>query len=109
MLNLDITNRVVALAFFSKKMLNFKFSQKKSVFVDQVLETIVAQVILPSGKKAVVASIYRPGTNHPTLSQSVQFSQSMDLLANLLNDISAEYDEIFIFGDFNIDVLKYNN
>ena len=33
----------------------------------------------------------------------------MDLLANLLNDISAEYDEIFIFGDFNIDVLKYNN
>ena len=33
----------------------------------------------------------------------------MELLANLLNDLSSIYDEMFIFGDLNIDVLKYNN
>ena len=94
---------------FFKKQVKFKILPEKSVFVDQILETLVAEFFLPSGKKAVVASIYRPGSNHPTLSQTEQFSQSMELLANLLNDLSSIYDEMFIFGDLNIDVLKYNN
>ena len=93
---------------YFKKEVKFKILPQKSVFVDQILETIVAEIILPLGKKAVVASIYRPGTNHPTLSQSDQFTQSMELLANLLNDLSSCYEEMFIFGDFNVDVLKYN-
>ena len=33
----------------------------------------------------------------------------MELLANLLNVVTSNYEEIYLFGDFNIDILKYNN
>ena len=33
----------------------------------------------------------------------------MELFSNLLNDLSTSYDTIFIFGDLNIDILKFNS
>ena len=52
---------------------------------------------------------FRPASNHPTLTQSEQLSQFMELFSNLLNDLSTSYDTIFIFGDLNIDILKFNS
>ena len=46
--------------------------------------------------------------NHPTLLSSQQFDQFFDLLSNILNDFSNSNTQVIIFGDFNLDVLKYN-
>ena len=56
-----------------------------------------------------MGSIYRPSSNHPTLTPNEQFEQSIELLSNLLSDLTSVYDEIYIFGDLNIDVLKYSS
>ena len=95
--------------FYFKNSVKFKLVNEKSIFVDQILESIVAEIFLPCNKKAVVLSIYRPASNHPTLTQSEQLSQFMELFSNLLNDLSTSYDTIFIFGDLNIDILEFNS
>ena len=95
--------------FYFKNEIQFRILTENSIFVDQVLETSLAEIVLPSKKKIVIGSLYRPGTNHPSLSSTEQFTQAMELLANLLNFVTSNYEEIYLFGDLNIDVLKYNN
>ena len=46
--------------------------------------------------------------NHPTLSSSDQFSQFFELFANLLSELSECNTQVILFGDFNLDALKYN-
>jgi hypothetical protein len=46
---------------------------------------------------------YRPSVNHPNLSQTEQFSQSMELL------ISSSNNNVHILGDLNINILKYSS
>ena len=35
-----------------------------------------------------------------------QFAQFSDTLTNLLSDLGSNYDNVYIFGDFNLDILK---
>ena len=59
-------------------------------------------------KKFIIGNIYRPSVNHPTLSSSEQFVQFIELLTNLLSDFSDINTQVILFGDFNLDALKYN-
>ncbi len=77
--------------------------------MEYVIESIVAEIILPCKKKIVVVSIYRPATPHPTLSQKDQFEQFLELFTNLVNDLQNSYNDLYIFDDINIDVLKYDS
>ena len=52
--------------------------------------------------------IYRPCTNHPTLTTNKQFQQFAEILSNILNDFSNSNVQVLLFGDFNLDALKYN-
>ena len=54
--------------------------------------------------KAAVVSIYRPGSNNPSLSQNDQFSQATDFFYNLLNDLS---DDVCTFGDLKIEDMLF--
>ena len=56
----------------------------------------------------MIGSIYRPGTKCPGLSFSEQFAQFSDTLTNLLSDLGSNYDNVYIFGDFNLDILKFD-
>jgi hypothetical protein len=78
-----------------------------SVFSDRLFESIFVELNLPS-TKLIVGSVYRPNINHPNLTQTEQLTQSLDLLSNLLSQLSSTNANVRILGDFNIDVLKYN-
>ena len=52
--------------------------------------------------------MYRPAVNHPSLSINEQFDQFSELLTNLLSNFSSNNNNVFILGDFNLDVLRYN-
>ena len=68
----------------------------------------MAEVWLPStNKKIIIGSVYRPNTAHPTFSSSEQFFQFSDLLSNLLDDLSNLNTQVLLFGDLNLDALKY--
>ena len=92
---------------YFKNNLRFNILNDKSIFIDRVFESIFAEVWV-NNKRIVIGNIYRPSVNHPTLSSSQQFEQFFDLLSNLLNDFAASNTQVILFGDFNLDVLKYN-
>jgi hypothetical protein len=92
---------------YIKNNLQFNILPENSVFVDRVFESVFSEVWIKDNQKIIVGSIYRPSTAHPTLSSSEQFSQFIDLFSNVLNDLADKKCKIYIFGDFNLDVLKY--
>ena len=62
-------------------------------------ESLFIEVENPSGKNIIVGIIYRA----PSL-DSKSFIDAFDLL---LHDLSTEDKQVYVLGDFNIDLLKY--
>ena len=86
----------------------YNILEEKCIFIYRIFESIFAEVWLPStNKKIIIGSVYRPNTAHPSFSSSEQFSQFFDLLTNLLDDLSNLNTQVLLFGDFNLDALKY--
>ncbi len=66
------------------------------------------EIDVSSTQKIIIGSVYRPAANHPTLTSLEQFNQFIDILANILNNFSDKHTTVYLFGDFNLDVLRYN-
>jgi hypothetical protein len=64
------------------------------------------ELALPTSK-LLIGSVYRPNNDHPNLSQSEQFKQSLELFFNLLSQIPASNISFQILGYFNVEFLKY--
>jgi hypothetical protein len=94
---------------YFKNGLKYKIIEDKSLFFDHVLESICAEITLPSLKKIAVVSLYRPAAGHPTLSPVFQFDQFLELFSNLISSLLDSYSEVYLLGDFNINVLKYTS
>ncbi len=90
---------------FVRNGLNFVIEPVLSIFQDRILETLFIEIATVN-KKVILGSVYRPNS-HPTISSGDQFDISMELFTNLLSTINEKNMTAFIFGDFNIDVLKY--
>ena len=78
-----------------------------SVFIDKVVETIFLEITAPNKKKFVVGSIYRSNSKHTNFSEKQQCEQFMETLNNIMAELDHSGLEIYISGDFNIDLLKY--
>jgi len=92
---------------YFRETVQYRILKEQSVMFDKVYESIFAEVITSSKKKYLIGSIYRPG-NHSNMTQSDQFNQFIELFANSLSDLTEIYERIYLFGDFNIDILKYS-
>ncbi len=93
---------------YFKNNLRYNILTDKTIFIDRVIETIFAEVWTSNNKKIIIASLYRPSVNHPSMSSSEQFCQFIDLFSNILNSFTDLNVPVYIFGDFNLDALKYN-
>ncbi len=93
---------------YFKDNLRYNILPELSVFIDRVVETIFAEVWAQNGKKSIVASIYRPNSNHPTLTSAEQFQQFLELFSNIMNNFADQKNPVYLLGDFNLDALKYN-
>jgi hypothetical protein len=82
--------------------------EESSVFIDRIIETLFAEVWISPHKKIIVGTLYRPSVNHPTLSSSEQFAQFFDIFSNIMCNFSNLNTPVYLFGDFNLDVLRYN-
>ena len=93
---------------YIKDNLRFNVLYDKCIFIDRVFESIFAEIWIAPNKKIIVGSLYRPNTNHPTLTTGEQFKNFLDLFTNLLNEFSESNTQVIMFGDFNLDAIKYN-
>jgi endonuclease/exonuclease/phosphatase family metal-dependent hydrolase len=93
---------------YVRSHLSYSVSAIYSVFSDRLFESIFVEVTLQNSK-ILIGNVYRPNSGHPNLTQSEQFSQSLEIFSNIANQLSTSKIPVRIVGDFNIDVLKYNS
>ncbi len=94
---------------YIKNGIQFQVLSEKSLFLEYIIESVVVEIVLENKKKIAVVSLYRPATPHPNLTQKDQMEQFLELFTNLVNDLQNSYSDVYIFGDVNIDVLKYDS
>ena len=110
---LETNTRSVArgggVGIYIKQNLSYKILKQYSVFSERIFESLFIELSLANNKKIVIGSIYRPGTVSPGMTFTEQFTQFSEILSTLLADISSEYEHVFIYGDFNLNILDLSN
>jgi len=92
-------------AIYVKQHLSFKILSQYSIFLERIFESLIVEITLPSNKKIVIGSIYRPPTT-PGLTFTEQFRQFSETLSGLLAELSNNYEHVFLYGGFNLNVLE---
>jgi len=93
-------------AIYVKEGIKCTVSREHSIFTDRIFESIFVDLCFPHNYKCTVGAIYRP-TAHPNLTPTVVFETFMDIFSNLLNSLTNSCSNLFILGDFNLDVANY--
>ena len=87
---------------FIKDSFQFKIREDLSIFNAHVFESLFVEVASQSSKTYIIGVIYRPNTA-PRSNVDI-FSST---LYSILDSINAEFKTGIIMGDFNIDLLKF--
>ena len=78
---------------------SFKQRKDLDVFNSEIMESIFIEIIRPKQSNIIIGTIYRPPDSDIQL--------FIDNLANLLAKISNEQKICYLMGDFNLDLIKY--
>ena len=78
---------------------NLSFKQISDIHDDEV-ESIFVEINLPNTKPVAVGTVYRPPDS------TVDYVDKIDVLFQKCNSI---YDDVYILGDFNLDINKVCN
>ncbi len=89
--------------------INAVYEPSISFFCDRIFETIFIELTISSNKKIILGSAYRPGSKHPSMNSGQQFESFMESLRSLLDNLLSRNVPVYIFGDINLDVLRYSN
>ena len=92
---------------YVKHHLSFEVLKQYSIFVERIFESIFIELTTGTtgNKKIIIGSVYCPGTT-PGLTFTQQFSQFSDILSNVLAELNSNFEHVFIYGDFNLNVLE---
>jgi len=110
--NLEIKSRSSnvqggGVGIYVKKGIRYNILKESSIFIDKVLESLFLE-IHDESSKYIVGSVYRPNSVHPNLTSNEQMNQFMELFSNQIAHLSSLNATVHIMGDFNLDLLKYN-
>ncbi len=94
--------------FYIKTGLKFVINEPLSIFHDRIFETLIIEVMDRHDKKHIIGTLYRPGTPLTNYTNSDIINLFSELLSNLLENLSLTNVPVFLFGDLNLDVLKYS-
>jgi hypothetical protein len=94
---------------YVKKCFHFTVLANVSIFHDRIFESIFCEITVNPTKKIIVGSIYRPTLSVNNLSANDQFNQFCEILTNINFELQKLNSDLYLLGDFNIDVLKYSS
>ena len=66
-------------------------------FLDSDIEAMWIEINLPKTKPILIGTVYRPPSSH------VDY---VDKLDTIFHECNSTYDDVYILGDFNLDVAK---
>ncbi len=85
----------------------FQILETHSIFIDRIIESLFIELWISNNKKIIIGSVYRPATNHPTLTTTQQLEQFFNLFSNILDNLTSFSIPIYVCGDFNLNALRY--
>jgi exonuclease III len=94
-------------AIYVKDVYTFSIIEKYSSSIDKVVDSLFIEIRTLCRKKYVIGNIYRTNAKYTSFSEKIQYETFMDLLNNILADISESSLPSYIMGDFNFNVLNY--
>ena len=90
---------------YIRSNLQYKIREDLSVFHDRVLESIVLEIEDETQSTFLAAVVYRSSGAHPTLTQTQQFTDFLQLFDNMLSNINNTNLPCYIMTDSNINLL----
>ena len=93
---------------YVRENLSFKVLKQYSIFYERIFESLFIEVSLENSKKIIIGTVYCP-PKAPGLTFTQQFLQFSEVLTNLLAELSNYSEQVFIYGDFNLNVLELAN
>ena len=109
---LEINTRQLArgggVGIYVKENFSYKILKQYSIFCERIFESLFIEVTIENNKKIIIGSVYCP-PKAPGLTFTQQFTQFTELLTNLLAELSNNSEQVFIYGDFNLNVLELAN
>ena len=94
-------------AFYINKNLKFREKSCFSIFEEKIFESLCVEIEVNKKEKVLISNVYRSNCDHPQLTPLQQTNRFLDIFANLQDQISSYNTEAYIFGDFNFDLLKF--
>ena len=79
-----------------------------SISIDCIFETIFIKISLSNNTKTIIGNIYRPGTAHPTRTQTQQFECFFENFSNVLSSLVDTRLTYYLVGNFYLDLLKFS-
>ena len=95
-------------ALFVNENLNFLKLSFENEFVPTIYESVWALVTLSKNNSVIVGSVYRPGANN-LISTNTALDYHCSIINQIKNDQKLKNCKIFITGDYNLDLIKYNS
>ena len=94
---------------YVKNSFNTSLLKEESIFIEHVFESIVLKVEIPSVKKFICISLYRPPTNNKNMSAAEQFTAFFQHLSEMLQKLDKHKLPVYILTDSNIDLMKFGS
>lgn len=88
---------------------DLKVTTINTPFHPRVFESQAAEVTFSNGKKITIVNLYRPNTVPSNLTVSQQNELFFDYLANVMENLNNDYENVLIGGDFNYNLLNIGN
>ena len=96
------------MGIYVKENLSFKILKQYSIFYERIFESLFIEITLENNKKIIIGSVYCP-PKAPGFTFTQQFAQFLEIFTNLLAELSGSSEQVFIYGDFNLNVLDLAN
>ena len=97
------------IGYFILKDYSFKIKEELSIFEEKVIESLTIELELNKKEKIFFTNIYRCNTHHSTLTETQQIDKFLDIYSNIQAELSLSKNDSYIMGDFNFNLLNFNN
>ena len=96
-------------AFYILKSLKYKVLEELSIFREKIFESLFIKVTLNDNSNIIIGNIYRSPSQPNGFTPSEQLDSFIEILSNILESLNELNCKVYLVGDFNIDLLQFNN
>lgn len=111
--NLQYRTRTIhkggGVAFYVSTDLQVQVLEELSVFQEKIFESLFIKVHVSDKNSFIIGNIYRSPSSNIGSTPSEQFNSFLDILSNILDQLSSLNQKVYLVGDFNCDLIRFKD